>query len=185
MASISQQNLLSLHRFLFMYFYSSVAFKRASLCMRKFSIRGAIRIDVIFEVGLERSRCGEDALGVRFGGKTHPELIRDSQHTSSSDQAFAANSSNCLNSTLRRGWYWGSEAFRHKLLDLAAGRGNGVAQEKGSTLPRAGQQAQLGDQLRQPSVCPESLGSAGVGHGAAQETASALLRVRRRGWLAG
>jgi putative transposase len=25
-----------------------------------------------------------------------------------------------LNSTLRRGWYWGSEAFRQKLLDLAA-----------------------------------------------------------------
>jgi len=25
-----------------------------------------------------------------------------------------------LNSTLRRGWYWGSEAFRKKLLDLAA-----------------------------------------------------------------
>ena len=25
-----------------------------------------------------------------------------------------------LNSTLRRGWYWGSEAFRQKLLDVAA-----------------------------------------------------------------
>jgi hypothetical protein len=61
--------------------------------MRKFSIPGAIRIDAIFEVGLERPRCGEEALGVRFGGKTHPELIRDNQHKSSSDQAFAANSS--------------------------------------------------------------------------------------------
>jgi hypothetical protein len=29
-----------------------------------------------------------------------------------------------LNSTLRRGWYWGSETFRQKLLDLAGGRLN-------------------------------------------------------------
>jgi hypothetical protein len=41
-------------------------------CMRKFSIPGAIRIAGICEVGLKRFRCGEDALGVRFGGKTHP-----------------------------------------------------------------------------------------------------------------
>jgi hypothetical protein len=27
-----------------------------------------------------------------------------------------------LNSTLQRGWYWGSEAFREKLLDLASDR---------------------------------------------------------------
>ena len=31
-----------------------------------------------------------------------------------------------LNSTLRRGWYWGSAAFRQKLLDLAAGRLRGL-----------------------------------------------------------
>jgi hypothetical protein len=49
--------------------------------MRKFSIPGAIRIDVIFEVGLERSRCGEDALGVRFGGKTHPVGANTRQST--------------------------------------------------------------------------------------------------------
>jgi hypothetical protein len=39
--------------------------------MRKFSTPEAIRIAEICEVGLKRFRYGQDALSVRFGGKTH------------------------------------------------------------------------------------------------------------------
>jgi hypothetical protein len=73
MASVFSEIRQILQLFLFMYFVrSSVAFNRASLCMRKFSISGAIRIARICKVGLKRFHCGEDALGVRFGGKPHP-----------------------------------------------------------------------------------------------------------------
>jgi REP element-mobilizing transposase RayT len=57
---------------------------------------------------------------------------------------WTARDGQSLNSTLRRGWYWGSAAFREKLLDLATKRLSGSANRNQRSSRQGHDHAQLG-----------------------------------------
>jgi REP element-mobilizing transposase RayT len=69
---------------------------------------------------------GFSAFGCQDSIAGRREMIKRLEQRAIAEEAqkcgWAVREGQSLNSTLRRGWYWGSEAFREKLLELASER---------------------------------------------------------------